>query len=110
MIYHNYTLESEHHEEDSLDTALDAAEYSNLIAGTLGADTTVTQAIDVGLIATQTGRILLVPDTIEKPVNHTISLLLLYFFFAFGQITEEERLAYTLNLIAKIVTDVTIDF
>ena len=109
MIYHKDTIQLEHH-EDPLEAALNLAEYSNLIAGTLGFEKAVTEAIDVGLIATQTGRILLIPDTIEKPINHTINLLLLCFFFTFGQVTEEERLAYTLNLIAKVVTDITIDF
>jgi len=110
MIYHPETHQSEHHDEDQMETAINAAEYSNLVAGTLGFDTTVTNAIDVGLIATQTGRILLMPETIEKPVNHIINLLLLCFFFTFGKVTEEEQLAYALNLVTKVVTDVTVDF
>jgi len=110
MNYQNYPLQLENHEEDPLEAAINVAEYSNLIAGTLGVDTKVTNAFDVGLIATQTGRILLAPEAIEKPVNHTVNLFLLSFFFVYGLITEEERLAYGLNLIAKVVTDITIDF
>ena len=110
MFYQSCKQEAKHHEEDPLEEALNLAEYTNLIAGTLGFDTTVTNAIDVGLLATQSGRLLLMPEMIEKPVNHTINLLLLYFFFTFGKVTEEEQLAYTLNLIAKVFTDVTIDF
>lgn len=61
-------------------------------------------------IATQTGTILLAPHTIEKPVNQKISLLLLCVFFILGTLTEKERLAYALNLVAKSATDVIIDF
>jgi len=110
MLYQDHIQEEEHHEEDPLEEAINLAEYANLIAGTLGFDTEVTNAIDVGLLATQSGRLLLMPDMIEKPVNHTINLFLLYFFFTFGKVTEEEQLAYTLNLIAKVFTDVTVDF
>lgn len=110
MFYQAHIQETEHHEEDPLEEALNITEYANLIAGTLGFNTEVTNAIDVGLLATQSGRLLLMPDRIEKPVNHIINLLLLYFFFTFGKITEEEQFAYTLNLIAKVFTDVTVDF
>jgi len=110
MFYQDHIQEMEHHEEDPLEEALNYAEYANLIAGTLGFNTEVTNAIDVGLLATGSGRLLLMPDRIGKPVNHTINLFLLYFFFTVGKVTEEEQLAYTLNLIAKIFTDITVDF
>jgi len=100
MYYSNYNRYS-----DSLENALDVAEYSIAVAGVMGVDTT---AADITLTAGQTARLLFNPQSVKKPNNEVLKLISSVGSIALGEISGNKRAASALNLLAMSVIDATV--
>ena len=89
----------------SPDTALDVTEYGVAVAGVLGVDTT---RADITLTTGQAIRLLVAPETVEKPRNEKAKLIASGASLLLGEITGNKRGASALGLIAMLAIDAAV--